>query len=255
MYKIIRDLLKDHKGGATFNCFGIWHFLYILLVGIIITYLIIKMKNKSESTRKNLVRYSINIAFGLYILDFFLMPFAYGEIDLEKLPFHMCTATCVLCFLSRHTKFFSKYKFQFAMLGFISNLVYFIYPAGVGWYQIHPLSYRVIQTLMFHAIMMMYGLFVLLYEVKELKWKDSRKELVLIIIMTLWALLGNTFYNGTYGDYSNNFNWLFVVQDPFYILPSDIAPFIMPFVVVAAFYIVTFMVYGCYKFIRKTIVC
>ena len=141
------------------------------------------------------------------------------------------------------------------MLGFISNLVYFIYPAGVGWYQIHPLSYRVIQTLMFHAIMMMYGLFVLLYEVKELKWKDSRKELVLIIIMTLWALLGNTLYNGTYGDYSNNFNWLFVVQDPFYILPSDIAPFIMPFIVVAAFYIVTLMVYGCYKFIRKTIVC
>jgi hypothetical protein len=50
MYKIIRDLLKDHKGGATFNCFGIWHLLYILLVGIIITYLIKPLPSSLAST-------------------------------------------------------------------------------------------------------------------------------------------------------------------------------------------------------------
>ena len=71
--------------------------------------------------------------------------------------------------------------------------------------------------------------------VSPIKIKESKKELFVIIILTLWALLGNTLYNGTYGDQINFFNWLFVVQDPFYILPRNIAPFVMPFIVIIAF--------------------
>lgn len=251
MYKILHELLKDHKSDITFNCFGIWHIIYILLVTLIITFVIIKLKNKSDESKKKAIKNTINIAVGLYILDFFLMPFAYQEIDLEKLPFHICTLTCVLCFLSRHTKFFAKYKFQFAILGFISNLVYFIYPAGVGWYQIHPLSYRVIQTLMFHAVMMFYGLLVIIFEIKELKWINSLKELVVMIIITIWALIGNTLYNGNIEGYKHTFNWLFVIQDPFYVLPSSIAPYIMPFIVVLAFYLVDLIVYLVYNMLIK----
>ena len=246
MYEVLNELLKDKKTETVFSCFGIWHILYMLIIFVIIGLVIFLLKNKSSDAKRKAINVSITFAFCLYIADFFLMPFAYGEIDLEKLPFHMCTITCVLCFLSRHNKFLSKYKTQFAILGLISNIIYVIYPAGVGWYQIHPLCYRVVQTLLFHGAMSAYGIFVLVYDDVDLKWKNCYKELVIITIITLWALLGNTLYNGTLGDYDHFFNWFFVIQDPFYILPRDIAKYIMPFVMIIVIFIANIIVYAIY---------
>ncbi len=247
MYNFLRNLLADRKGGAVFSCFGIYHLIYmaIILGGIILA--IALLRNKGENAKKKAISISICCAFGLYVADFFLMPFAYGKIDIEKLPFHICTTMCVLCFLSRHIKFFSKFKAQFAILGLISNIIYVIYPAGVGWYQIHPLSYRVYQTLLFHGFMTAYGLFVLLFENVKLEWKRCYKDLLVVISMVLWALLGNTLYNGELGF----FNWFFVVRDPFYIIPESISPYIMPFVVIIAFFAVDLLVYSIYFGIKK----
>lgn len=238
MYAILSDLLSDRKGGSVFTCFGIWHILYMLVIFGTILGLFLALRKKSQETKQRTADTVIGFAFGLYMLDFFLMPFAYGEIDLEKLPFHACTAMCVLCFFSRHNRWLSKFQTQFAMLGLISNLVYVIYPAGVGWYAIHPLSYRVVQTLMFHGIMSAYGILVLAFEEVDFKWKTCCRDLLVTVGMTAWALLGNTLYNGTYGDYDHFFNWFFVVRDPFYILPENIAPFVMPVLVTALFFAV-----------------
>lgn len=252
MYEILHNLLRDQKDGAVFTCFGIWHWLYILVIcGAIVT-IVCLFRRKNATTRKRVAEAAIACAFGLYILDFFLMPFAYGEIDMEKLPFHMCTAMCVLCFLSRHNGFLGKYRTSFALLGLVSNLIYVLYPAGVGWYQIHPLSYRAVQTLLFHGAMTAYGIFVLTLEEKKLPWKHCRKELVIIALMTAWALLGNTLYNGSVGEYSHFFNWMFVKQDPFSLLPAHIAPYVMPFVVIILFFVADLLVYGVYHIVKKT---
>lgn len=249
MYNFIKNLLEDKKSDTIFTCFGIYHLIYMFLIfgGIILA--IILLKNMGECVKKKAISVTINGAFGLYILDFFLMPFAYGKIDIEKLPFHICTAMCVLCFLSNHTKFFSKFRVQFAFLGLISNIIYVIYPAGVGWYQIHPLSYRVYQTLLFHGLMTAYGLFVLIFEKVKFEWKKCYKDLCVIIAMVLWALLGNTLYNGQLGF----FNWFFVVRDPFYIIPENISPYVMPFLVIVSFFIVEMIFYGVYFGIHKII--
>jgi len=251
MYELLNELLSDQKTETIFTCFGIWHLLYMVIIFGIITLLVFLFKNKNDIVKQKLIKYTINTAFGLYILDFFLMPFAYGEIDLEKLPFHICTTMCVLCYLSRHTKFFSKYTLQFALLGMISNFVYVVYPGGIGQYQIHPLSYRAIQTLLFHGIMTAYGVFVLSFEIKKLDFKKSYIDLIVIVLMTLWAIIGNTLYNGNVGEYKHTFNWFFVLQDPFYLLPKDIAPFIMPFIDVAAFFIVDMLVYLIVNLLKR----
>ncbi len=247
MYNFFSSLLADRKDGAIFSCFGVYHLIYMVIIlgGIILA--IALLRNKGESVKKKAISVSIGCAFGLYVADFFLMPFAYGKIDIEKLPFHICTTMCVLCFLSRHIKFFAKYKVQFAILGLISNIIYVIYPAGVGWYQIHPLSYRVYQTLLFHGFMTAYGLFVLIFDNVKLEWKRCYKDLFVIIAVALWALLGNTLYNGELGF----FNWFFVVRDPFYIIPESISPYIMPFVVIIAFFIVDLLLYCIYFGIKK----
>ena len=247
MYEILHRIFADQKAGAIFTCFGVWHILYMCLIVAGIVTAVCLLRHRSDEIRQRAQTTAIHLAFGLYILDFFLMPFAYGAIDLEKLPFHMCTAMCVLSFISTHHTKLRKFKFQFAVLGLVSNLIYVIYPAGVGWYQIHPLSYRTVQTLLFHGLMSAYGVFTLVFRKEKLRWRDSLKELVVIVMMTLWAILGNTLYNGTAGEYDHFFNWFFVVRDPFYILPASIAPYIMPFVMIAVIYVADLLVYAVWK--------
>lgn len=251
MYEFIHNLLADKKGGEIFTCFGVWHFIYIFLAVGVAIFAIISLKDKNQEIKNKTMKLFIHIAFGLYMADFFLMPFAYGEIDMEKLPFHICTATCVLCFLSWHNTFFAKYRTHIALLAFISNLVYLIYPAGVMWYQVHPLSYRVVQTLIFHGVMAAYGLLVLLCGERKLAWRTCYRDVVLLACITAWAILGNTLYNGNVGDYNHFYNWFFVVRDPFYLLPANIAPYIMPIVNIALFFGVEMLVYAIFEIIEK----
>ena len=251
MYELIHEFLSDKKGGAVFNCFGIWHICYILISFALIAVLLIALRRRGRDALAKASKILIDIAFGLYMLDFFLMPFAYQEIDIEKLPFHVCTAMCVMCFLSNHCPPLKRLRIRFTLLGLVSNFIYLMYPAGVMWYQVHPLSYRVIQTLMFHGIMTAYGVIALAAEDNALRWRDWWKELLTLCGMALWAMLGNYLYNGTAGNYSHFFNWFFVVRDPFGIIDPSISPFVMPFIVIAAFFAVEMLVYLIYHAVRK----
>jgi len=246
MYSFLHELLSDKKGGEIFALFGGWHFFYIALTLITIVAVFLILRNKEENLKRNCPKLFIHIAFGLYVADFFLMPLAYSEIDIEKLPFHACTAMCVLCFLSYHNRFLEKYRQSFVLLGFISNLVYLIYPAGVMWHAVHPLSYRVVQTLIFHSIMTTFGVLVLIYECDRIEIKKCYRDLAVIIVMTLWAMFGNYVYNGESEEYSYFFNWFFVVRDPFYALPEAVAPFVMPFLNVVVFFAAEIVVHAIF---------
>ena len=243
MYTFLNNLLSDKKGGEIFTLFGAWHFFYIGLTVLAVALVLILLKNKSESFKSKTTKAFIYIAFGVYVLDFFLMPLAYGEIDIEKLPFHACTAMCVLCFLSYHNRVLEKYRPSFVLLGFISNLVYLIYPAGVMWHAVHPISYRVIQTLIFHSTMTVYGLLTLIYECDKFNIKRCYRDLGVIVFMTAWALIGNYAYNGTSEGYSHFFNWFFVVRDPFCAIPEPIAPFVMPILNIIIFFAVEIIIH------------
>lgn len=246
MYPILNEIFRDQKGDVIFTCFDIWHFLYMLVIfgGIILT--ICLLKNNSEQAKGRATNIAISIAFALYMMDFFLMPFAYGEIDIDKLPFHACTSMCILSFWCRHNSFLSKFKTQFALIGLIANITYIIYPAGVMWYEIHPLSYRAVQTLMFHGTMVAYGIFALAFGEIKLEWKKCYKELIVLLILAVWAIMGNTLYSGAAGDYSHDFNWFFVKMDPFGILPENIAPYVAPFVSITAFFGLDMVIYLLY---------
>ena len=238
MYPFFHELLSDKKGGEIFTLFSPWHFAYIMLTLAGIVFALGRLKGKDAWERKRGIQFWADLAFGMYILDFFLMPLAYGEIDIEKLPFHACTAMCVMCFLSSRIPALAPYGPSFGLLGLISNLVYLIYPAGVMWHAVHPLSYRVIQTLLFHSVMTVYGFLYLFCESGKLTGKTVRRDLLVAVGMTLWALLGNYVYNGTAGTYSHFFNWFFVVEDPFALFPETLAPFIMPILNPALFFCV-----------------
>ncbi len=251
MYEFLSELLSDKRGDTTFSCFGLWHLCYLLAIIAVAVIAVLYLKQKGKEIRQKTISLFMNCSFGLYIADFFLMPFAYGKIDVEKLPFHICTAMCVMCFWSRHDKVLGRFKLQFALLGFISNLVYLIYPAGVMWYQVHPFSYRVIQTLLFHGLMTIYGLLVLIFDDIQVSWKLCYRDLVVVSFMTIWAIAGNALYTGSAWGQSNNFNWFFVTRDPFYLIPENIAPYVMPFLNIALFFAADMLVYAGYFLIKK----
>lgn len=238
MYLFLQKLLCDKKGGEIFTLFSTWHFFYIVLAAAAAAAGLLLCKRKGLQAGQRFSRFLIGLAFGMYIADFFLMPLAYGEIDIEKLPFHACTAMCVMCFLSCRVEFLKKYRISFVKLGFISNLVYLIYPAGVMWHAVHPLSYRVIQTLLFHGVMAVCGFLTLVTDCSETELRKYRRDLAVVAAMTAWAMLGNCCYNGTSGEYSHFFNWFFVVRDPFNFFPEASAPFIMPVLNTAVFFAV-----------------
>lgn len=250
MFNILHNLLVDKKGGEIFTLFSMWHFFYIALAIVVITIIFLKFKNSDKQTKQKVTQKFINLAFGMYVLDFFLMPLAYGEIDIEKLPFHACTTMCVMCFLSYKVKCLEKYRMSFVKLGFISNFVYLLYPAGVMWLAVGPLSYRVIQTLLFHCVMTIYGFLMLAFDDEKTDKKRIGRDLIVIIGMTIWALIGNYMYNGTSEGYSHFFNWFFVVQDPFNMLPETIAPFVMPVINIVLFFVVE-MIINCVLWITK----
>ena len=88
---------------------------------------------------------------------------------------------------------------------------------------------------------------LVLFDSEEFEWRRCRKDLAVVAAMTLWALLGNALYTGEVYD----FNWFFVTQDPFYILPPEIAKKIMPFAAPLAFFVVELVLYGVWKQWKK----
>ncbi len=177
------------------------------------------------------------------------MPFSRGNIDIDKLPFHLCTLMSITCFLSRHNATVAKFKTSFTLMGMIGGLMYVTYPSGVADGEISIFCYRIIQTLIYHGLMVAYGVFCLVFEDIKLEWKKCYKEGIMIACMAVWAVIGNNAYAGVEGG--RTFNWFFVMNDPFGLLPSDVAPFIMPFVMSVVIFVMVALIYGIYHIIVK----
>ena len=235
MYDLLHALLSDKTAGDNFEVFGFWHFFYIVLTFAGVVAVLLLLRGKTRRVKAKTAQIFLNAAVCLYAADFFLMPLAYGEISIEKLPFHVCTAMCVMCFLSCHVHFLRKFRLSFVLLGLLGNAVYLFFPAGVMWYEIHPFSYRVIQTMLFHSVMCIYGFATLAMEYKSFDIKKCHLDLAVVAGMVLWALLGNYAYSADLEGYSYSFNWFFVVRDPFNWFPESISPVVMPFLVLVLF--------------------
>jgi hypothetical protein len=140
---------------------------------------------------------------------------------------------------------------NFALLGFISNLIYVAYPSGVMAYEISPLSYRVVQTMLFHSCMMIACLSVLIHDRYPLHVQNCYRDLCVLGGMTVWATVGNASYSGQLGDYNHSFNWFFVRRDPLGILPETVAPYLAPIVNIIAFFGIEMIIYLIFHLIRR----
>lgn len=250
MFETISEILRDQeKGVFVFDAFSLCHIIYMLAIFGLIALTIVLFKNKSQNTKTKIVNFTVSLALGLYVLDFFLMPFSEGEIDVVKLPFHVCTLMSVMCFLARHTKFFARFKTSFTMMGLIGALMYLTYPSGVS--SADGYSYRIVQTVLYHGLMIAQGILALAFGDVKLEWKTITKDLFCIACMAAWAVLGNVMYGVKTPDGLDSYNWFFVVEDPFGLFDAKLGQYVMPFGMIAAIFGMNALIYAIYFGIKK----
>ncbi len=240
---LIKVLGWRGENGITIELFSIWHFLYIFLIIGAIVGAIFLLKTKSQKTKQKTLKILIITTLVLYIVDFMLQPFVTRDntLDIDKLPFHICTLMSIVGTLAQYSKNqnFKEVSVTMAMAG---ALMYLTYP-GSALGGIAPWSYKVIQTMVCHGMLLAWGVLSLTTGEVKLNYRKMWMPLVGVVCMALWAGLGNLCYNGG----THHYDWFFITGSTFPFIPK----YLMPFLAVAAVYGVIACFYLIYWIVEK----
>lgn len=243
----MRDFLINFfgwkNGSIEIDVFSIWHFLYVfLIVGAIVAGAFL-LKGKSQQTKRKTLQTISIVVLVMYIVDFMLQPFVTSShtLDIDKLPFHICTLMSIVAVFAQFSKkdWFKEIAVCLAMAG---SLMYLVYP-GSALGGISPFCYKVVQTMIYHGLLLAWGVLSLTTGQVKLHPKKMWMPLVAIVCVALWASIGNLCYNG--GDH--HYDWFFLTGSTFPFIPS----FLMPVAVVVAVYGVVACFYLIYWLATK----
>lgn len=192
--------------GISITAFSIPHFVYLFLIfgGIWLTWL--RNRKQSEDKTEAVLRF---LAYGLilsYLSDFFVHDFVYGGMNMDKLPFHICTVLCPLVGIAQFNRKGHKISEPVAVLAVLAPLMYLGYPASIG--DGEPWCYQAVQTMFYHGVLLAWGVLNLAFGKVRLQLRHCWKCAVALVGITLWAKLGNVLLEH---------NWFFLNEDAFYI--------------------------------------
>ena len=103
MYELLSEFFsKDALGQYKITLFSIYHILYVLIILGACALAIYLTRNKDQTFKEKVLKVYARIALGLYILDFFIMPFSEGEIDITISHMHPIKSICCFIMLSRN---------------------------------------------------------------------------------------------------------------------------------------------------------
>ena len=228
---------------AFLNVFHILYFAIILAFSIGLAFYIRKHSDKTESVLRALT-YSLIV---VYVADIFLQPFVSSDftMNIDKLPFHLCTVLCPISAFVQFNKKFEKFAEPVAFLAAAASIMYIVYPgSAIG--EISPFCYKILQTFIYHGLVFAWGVLTLASGQFVPRIKNWYKSLIGICLVAVWATIGNFAYNTSYlgndPDAPQHFDWFFLTGTTFPFLP----PYILPFAVIAAVFGVTMCVYGIY---------
>lgn len=198
--------MSHFDSGIKVTAFSIPHFVYMFLIfgGIFLAW---KLLHKKSPEKKEQALRFLAYALALsYFSDFFVHDFVYGEMNMDKLPFHVCTVLCPLMLVAQFNHKGHKIIEPVTVLAVLGPMMYLCYPASIG--DGEPWCYQAVQTMFFHGVLMAWGILNLALGKVELSWKRFWKVAVLLVSITLWAKLGNILLEH---------NWFFLNEDAFYI--------------------------------------
>lgn len=238
-------LLAD-RATPEIDVFNFFHILYFVLI-IGLTFLgAYLLRDKSEETKRRTLEILIIAVAVLYFGDFFTHPLRdVGEdglnagIILDKFPFHLCTVLCPLGLFAQFNKRFEKIKEPIIILAVVGPLMYITYPNGaVG--DISALCYKMLQTFLYHGTLFAWAtLSITTGSIKPDLKKGWYKCLVSILVIAVWATLGNTVYNVEGGAH---YDWFFLTGTSFF----GEEKWFMPYILVTVIFAMCIAIYGCY---------
>ena len=247
MRDILLKIFSNEIGGPDITLFGIFHILYFLII-VIATYLLCYFTaKKSQETKKKILDIMAIVLIGLYLSDFLVHPFIYGENSLivDKLPFHICTLSSIMIAITRifpnHT---SKIKNAVTVLGLVGALMYITCPNGAVGPGTKAFSYVILQTFLYHGLLFAYGVFALVSGDVVLDYKKIYVEAILIASLVLIALGANAAYSTP----DHHYDWFFVTGSSF-----GVSPYLMPFLMLVIIFAMCNAIYLIYFGVKKII--
>ncbi len=247
-FKLFKDSHFDT--GISVTPFSVAHIVYLLIIFGAVAALYFAMRGKSYEKRLRTVSVLATLVLVSYISDFFMHEFSNASVvdgvfvgdglNLDKLPFHICTVLSPLSFLVQFNKRLSKFIEPVAILAILAPMMYICYPASIG--DGEPWCYTTVQTMFYHGALMAWGMLNLMLGIVKPEIKKCWHSAVLLVAITLWAKLGCLLYEH---------NWFFLEEDAFYIglvedgiIPKWLLMVINPIVFFAAVMAVYGVVYA-----------
>lgn len=234
--------LGDFDHIAEIELFSIYHILYAVVIFGVCILAALLLNRKSEQTKDKALRVIAGLIATVYFGDFFFHPFVYDGLNLDKMPFHLCTVLCPMILLAQFGKRIKKWKEPVAVFAIVAPLMYICYP-GSALGGVAPWCYKVVQTFTYHGLLLLWGFLMLTTKRVVLKWKNLWRALVGIILMVCWASLGNTLYTSE----AHHYDWFFLTGSTFPFIPSSL----MPFVVIALVFAMCATIYGIYFLVLR----
>lgn len=198
--------MSHFNTGIKITPFSPAHIVYITLIfgGIFLGWFFLRKKTE-EKKEKALRILAYALAFS-YFSDFFFHDFVYGGMNMDKLPFHICTVLCPLILVAQFNRRGDWIREPVAVLATLAPMMYLCYPASVG--EGEPWCYQAVQTMFFHGVLMAWGILNMALGKVQLSWRHSWKCAAALVCITLWAKLGNIMLEH---------NWFFLNEDALYI--------------------------------------
>lgn len=248
--------------GIKVTAFSVSHIIYLILIigGIVGGYFLLrKCPMEKKVKAMEVLIWALTIS---YISDFFVHEFVYADYDvlgnpiggglnMDKLPFHICTVLCPLSAFAQFNKHGKKILEPIVILSCLAPLMYISYPANIG--SGEPWCYQAVQTMFFHGVLLAWGVLNIALGIVKPEIKRCWHTAVALVAITLWAKLGVVLLDH---------NWFFLKEDAFYIglvgefgMPQWLLMVINPVV----FFLAALAVYGIYYLVmhlkaRKTAV-
>ena len=241
--------------GIKVTAFSPAHFVYLVLIIGSIVGLYFLLRKKSPEKIKLAMNIMISVLLVSYVSDFFVHEFVYaplnddgswtldeagkiigGGLNMDKLPFHICTVLCPVACFTQFNKHGKKILEPVVLLSILAPMMYLCYPANIG--DGEPWCYQAVQTMFYHGLLMTWGILNVALGVCKPKIKNCWHSAILLVCITLWAKLGNVLLEH---------NWFFLNEDAFYIglvekgfIPQWLLMIINPIV----FFLAVLLVYG-----------
>jgi len=225
--------------------YNIWHLLVILVIIAVTVVLFFLFKNKNDSNKKKLLDIYAAIIIGLYFTDFLTHPIIEQEnlLLVDKLPFHLCTSACLLiAFVRLFPKWCVKWRHVPPVLGLVGGLFYILCPTGVDGDSLF--CYRTLQTLIYHGMLITYGILSIALNDIEVTFKNFYHYLIVVSIQIVISIIANYVYTVPGG---HSYDWYFSLSDP---IGLGIPTLAEPFVILFAISLLVAIIYGIVYLVR-----